>query len=420
MAQGGVAPSGPAAKGGAGTPGGANMFHITGQLKNLQAAHIYLIYISDNKQVLDSATVTNSAYSFTGEITDGGPAELLDVAPRNRPAQRDIARIYLSQESFSISHVDSFSNDVVTGSVANTDYQEISAAATPYEKREMALMPAYQAARQAKDEATAKAIETQGEGIDKAMDDSVYAPFVSTHPQSPLALYALQMYVKNDPDDPALRSLFDGLSPAVKGSTGGKAFDEKLIIAAKTSIGSMAMNFTQNDTLGKPVSLSAFRGKYVLLDFWASWCGPCRAENPNVVRAYTKYHPKGFEILSVSLDRPGDKDKWLKAIHADKLDWTHVSDLRFWQNAVAVQYGVGSIPQNFLIDPQGKIIAKRLRGDELDEKLGEIFGRALACRRLGRSRGIPSIRGRLGTRRAGRPSFCRLIRQSGQESCPTD
>jgi peroxiredoxin len=371
MGQGRAVSGGAKAKGGGAA--GAKAFHIHGRLKNLQATHIYLIYISDNKQVLDSATVTNGTYVLTGVVAEGGPATLLDVAPRSRPAPRDVARIYLSPESISISHVDSFSNAVVTGSPANTDYQEITAAEKPYEQREMALMPAYQAARQAKDEATAKAIETQGEGIDKALDDSVYAPFVRTHSQSPLALYALQLYARNDPDAPALQPLFDGLSPAVKTSTGGKAFSDKLVIAAKTSIGATAMDFTQNDTLGKPVSLSAFRGRYVLLDFWASWCGPCRAENPNVVSAYAKYHPKGFDILSVSLDRPGDKDKWLKAIHSDRLTWTHVSDLRFWRNAVAVKYGVESIPQNFLIDPQGKIIGKGLRGEDLDKKLGEIY-----------------------------------------------
>jgi peroxiredoxin len=362
-----------AAQAGLMAQGGGKTFHVSGQLKNLQATEVYLIYISDNKQVLDSATVTNGSYVLTGEVADGGPATLLDVAPRNRPAPRDVARIYLSPESFTINHVDSFSNAVVTGSNANTDYQEITAEEKPYEKREMAMLPAYQAARQAKDEAMAKSIEAQAKIIDKALDDSVYAPFIRTHSQSPLVLYVLQTYAKNDPDAPAIRSLFDGLSPAVKSSNGGNAFADKLAIAAKTSIGAMAMNFTQNDTTGKPVSLSAFRGKYVLVDFWASWCGPCRAENPNVVSAYTKYHPKGFNILSVSLDRPGDKDKWLKAIYADKLDWTHVSDLQFWQNAVAVQYGVGSIPQNFLIDPKGKIIGKGLRGDELEKKLREIY-----------------------------------------------
>ena len=353
---------------------GGNTFKITGQLKNLPTGRVYLIYINDNKQVLDSTTVTNGTYLFTGEITGSNPATLLDVSPMStRPAPRDIARIYLAPESISISHVDSFSNTVVVGSAVNADYQQITAAERPYERRKMAMAPAYQAARQAKDEATAKSIGAQAKIIDKALDDSVYAPFARNHPQSPLALYALQLYAKNDPDVPVLRSLFDGLSPAVKGSTGGKAFAEKLAIAAKTGIGSMAMDFTQNDTLGKPVSLSAFRGKYVLLDFWASWCGPCRVENPAIVSTYAKYHPRGFEILSISLDRPGDKDKWMKAIHADKLAWTQVSDLQFWQNAVAVQYGVGSIPQNFLIDPQGKIIAKGLRGDELEKKLSEIY-----------------------------------------------
>ena len=367
LAQGGVATSG--AKG----QGGGNTFHITGRLKNIPADRIYLVYINDKKKVLDSATVTNGTYSFTGQVTDGNPATLLDVSPRNRPASRDVARIFLAPESFAISHVDSFSNDVMTGSPANTDYQQITAAATPYEQREKALMPAYQTARQASDEATAKSIEAQAKMIDKAVDDSVYAPFVRTHPQSPVALYVLRLYAKDNPGDPTLRPLFDGLSPALKGSTAGKALAEKLSATAKTGIGSMAMDFTQNDTLGKPVSLSAFRGKYVLLDFWASWCGPCRAENPTVVSAYAKYHRKGFEIIGVSLDRPGDKDKWLKAIDADKLTWTHVSDLQFWDNAVAKEYGVESIPQNFLIDPQGKIIAKGLRGDELQKKLGEIY-----------------------------------------------
>ena len=361
---------------GAMAQGGMNRFHISGKLANLQVTCVYLIYIDDNRQIMDSATVANGSYAFTGEIGEGGLAELLDVAPRNRPMARDIARIYLAPESYVLHQTDSFSNAVVTGSVANTDYQAITSAAMPYEERERALLPAYQAAREAKDEATARSIEAQAKVIDKALDDSVYAVFVRSRPHSPLALYVLRRYEKNEPDAAALRGLFASLSPAVKRSAAGKAFADKLAINAKTSIGAMAMDFTQDDTAGKAVSLRSFRGKYVLVDFWASWCGPCRAENRNVVSAYAKYHPKGFDIIGVSLDRPGDKDKWLKAIHADKLYWTQVSDLGFWKNAVAVEYGVGAIPQNFLIDPQGKIIGKGLRGDELEKKLAEIFGSA--------------------------------------------
>jgi peroxiredoxin len=354
----------------------ADTFRITGHLKNLQTAQVYLIYIKEDKQVIDSTTVTNGTYVLTGEVAEGNPATLLDVSPfghRNQSA--DITQIFLTPETLSVTHIDSFSNAVITGSAVNTDFKRFLQDEKPYQQREMAMFPAYQAARQAKDEQTAKSIEAQAKVIGKGMHDSVYASFVHTHPQSLLSLYILQLYAKEDPDAPSLHTLFDRLSPAVKASTGGKAFAKNLVIAAKTGIGATAMDFTQNDTLGKPVTLSSFRGRYVLLDFWASWCGPCRAENPNVVKAYTKYHPKGFDILSVSLDRPGDKDKWLKAIHTDGLGWAHVSDLQFWNNAVAKEYGIQSIPQNFLIDPQGKIIGKGLRGDELEKKLSEIFSK---------------------------------------------
>lgn len=133
-------------------------------------------------------------------------------------------------------------------------------------------------------------------------------------------------------------------------------------------------DFTQTDTSGNPVALSSFRGKYVLVDFWASWCGPCRQENPNVVQNFDRFKSKNFTVLGVSLDRPGQKDKWLQAIHMDRLNWTHVSDLQFWNNAVAMKYKIQSIPQNFLVGPDGKIVAKNLRGSDLESKLCELLG----------------------------------------------
>jgi thiol-disulfide isomerase/thioredoxin len=136
--------------------------------------------------------------------------------------------------------------------------------------------------------------------------------------------------------------------------------------------GGSAPDFSQSTPEGKPLSLSDFRGKVVLLDFWASWCGPCRRENPNVVKVYEKYKDKGFEILGISLDR--DRDKWLAAIEADGLTWPHVSDLKGWQNEVAQLYGVRSIPHTVLVDADGSVIANKLRAEALEVKLAEIFG----------------------------------------------
>jgi peroxiredoxin len=147
----------------------------------------------------------------------------------------------------------------------------------------------------------------------------------------------------------------------------------ELANAKKTAVGYLAPEITLPDTNGKTLSLSSFRGKVVLIDFWASWCRPCRQENPNMVRMYNKYHAKGFEMLGVSLDK--DKQSWIAAIRADGLTWSHVSDLKHWQSAAAAEYGVRSIPHTVLVDKQGNIIAKNLRGFELEQKLEEIFSR---------------------------------------------
>ena len=169
-----------------------------------------------------------------------------------------------------------------------------------------------------------------------------------------------------------LERRYKSLSPAVQESMYGKYLRDLIDNGKMGAVGAEALDFTQTDTSGKPVSLSSFRGKYVLVDFWASWCKPCRMENPNVLAAYERFKAKNFTVLGVSLDR--SRDAWIKAIQEDRLVWSQVSDLKFWNNAVAQQYKIQQIPQNFLIDPNGKIVGKNLRGADLDSRLCALLG----------------------------------------------
>ena len=199
--------------------------------------------------------------------------------------------------------------------------------------------------------------------------------FVLKHPNSYISLVVLgELLGNNSGVGPStIANLYKNLSEQVKKTDLGKELEIKLISTTQTAIGAVAPDFTQNDPKGKPVNLSDFRGKYVLIDFWASWCGPCRQENPNVVKAYAQFKSKNFEILGVSLDNPNAKTAWLNAIEKDKLTWTQVSDLQGWKNQAARLYGVESIPQNFLIDPNGVIVAKNLRGENLIRTLSDIL-----------------------------------------------
>ncbi|MFD2518510.1 redoxin domain-containing protein [Salinimicrobium flavum] len=198
---------------------------------------------------------------------------------------------------------------------------------------------------------------------------------VENNPGSIVSVMVLQDMINTQMYTSAeLRKMFDQLSPEIKQTTLAGTLDQNLKKLSRTDIGSKAPEFSAPTPQGDELALKDVLGEVTLVDFWASWCKPCRVENPNIVEVYKKYHDKGFNIIQVSLDRPGQKEAWIKAIEDDKLgDWNHVSNLKFWQDPIAGDYGVRAIPAAFLLDKDGNIIGKDLRGKALGEKVSELL-----------------------------------------------
>ena len=360
-----------------------NNYRLTIRLKGLSpAATAYLVYEygMTDQRTLDSTNARKGVFTFRGVAADP-PVKAMVVIERTSNhlssfgSNADARVIYLEKGNIRFNGRDSIRTAVVTGSPVNRDYTAYTAEVLAVlQQQEDSINATFRAASedQRKDPLFRSQLMDRFKAEMKEKD-SLTIDWIRRHPDSYISLAVLREVAGKDIDVSRIEPLFKGLSTGLRTSKTGSDFAEMIEEARYTSIGAVAPDFTENDANDQPVKLSDFKGKYVLLDFWASWCGPCRAENPNVVKAYNTYKDKNFTVLSVSLDQPGKKDAWLAAIKADRLSWTQVSDLKFWNNAAARLYSIKAIPQNFLIDPSGKIIGKNLRGPELEKKLEQVL-----------------------------------------------
>jgi len=343
-------------------------FKLTGNIQGLKDSSVYLAFGTFGKMKADTVAVKDHKFVFSDTISEPCYAMLFN---HDYTLKVDL---FLDKGNISVSgEIDSLYKAKITGSPVVNEYAAYNAYQQGTRQTVQLIFNKYVDAYNKKDSVAEAGYKKEFEDArnkQAALSKEAQAKFVNEHPNSIASAWEL-IHLVDMPNLAKGKAMYDKFSPTVKNSKMGKEIKERIDKLSSVTTGSVAPAFAQKDTVGNTVTLNAFKGKYVLLEFWASWCAPCRAESPNILKAYAKYQSKGFDILSVSLDN--DKNKWIEAIKKDGLTWTQVSDLKGWRNEVASLYGIHAVPANFLIDPSGKIIAQNLRGEALNDKLAAIF-----------------------------------------------
>jgi peroxiredoxin len=349
---------------------GKNSYTITGKLSNLKSGDAVILQKWAKEDKSDTAYADKDGkFTFTGSVAEPTPASL--VLLNTKQGIQSPTILFLEKGTTTIDgSTEGVNGLTVSGGTSNKENNTIQTILKSYYQQIKPLGDSLQAKMANKDTTNIQALEARYMQLELGQNNDVMR-FIQTNTKSHVAAFYAFLFFNNSNNTVAIDGVYSKLDKTVQGSYFGTKLKEiSDRIKAADVIGKPATDFTLQTPDNKSVSLSSLKGKYVLVDFWASWCGPCRKENPNVVKAYNQFKDKNFTILGVSLDE--DKAAWQAAITKDKLTWTHVSDLKGWQSSVVAPYNIEAIPANFLLDKDGKIIAKNLRGEDLISTLTSI------------------------------------------------
>lgn len=343
-----------------------NNFTVKLTISNVDDGMAYLMKRRDGEMItIDSSQLVEGKGQFSGNI---GLPEFYYISMEGL---RGYIGVFVEEGNISVNVDANNPNEPeVSGSSSHQTYNDFNASLKDFDARVQEIVNAYNQAREAGDEAKMKEAENNYNAVDKEKSEFT-TTYVKQNNKSVVSAY-LVMRNSYQYDVDELDAFVSGFDPAISSSFYIEYLTNRVATLKRVAVGQPFVDFELNDVDGNPVSLSSVaEGKYLLVDFWAAWCRPCRAENPNVVVAYNTYHDKGFDVLGVSFD--DNHSKWVEAIKKDGLTWHQISDLKGWGSAAGKLYGIQSIPQNILINPEGIIIGKNLRGEDLQNKLAEIF-----------------------------------------------